>query len=36
VTVTVRRTTRSRVPLLGLVIRDVELDASVTMAREPP
>lgn len=36
VTVTVRRTTRSQMPLLGLVIRDVELEASVTMTREPP
>lgn len=36
VTVTVRHTTRNHVPLLGLVIRDVDLEASVTMAREPP
>ncbi|MFW2333522.1 TadE family protein [Ilumatobacter sp.] len=36
VTVTVRYTTRSRVPMLGLVLRDVDLSASVTMAREPP
>lgn len=36
VTVTVRHTTRSRLPLLGLVVRDVELEASVTMVREPP
>jgi Flp pilus assembly protein TadG len=36
VTVTVRHTTRTRVPLLGLAIGDVALDASVTMRREPP
>ncbi len=36
VTVTVRHITRSRAPLLGILLRDVELDASVTMAREPP
>lgn len=36
VTVTVRHITRSRMPLLGIVLRDVHLDASVTMAREPP
>jgi Flp pilus assembly protein TadG len=36
VEVTVRYTTRSRLPGLGLVIGDVELEASVTMAREPP
>jgi len=36
VTVTVRHTTRSRMPLLGLVLPDVDLDATVTMAREPP
>ena len=36
VTVTVRHTTRSQLPLIGLVIPDVDLDASVTMAREPP
>jgi Flp pilus assembly protein TadG len=36
VTVTVRHTNRSRLPLLGLVLRDVDLEASVTMAREPP
>jgi Flp pilus assembly protein TadG len=36
VTVTVSHTTRTRVPLLGLVIGDVALDASVTMRREPP
>jgi len=36
VTVTVRHTTQSRMPLLGVVLRDVHLDASVTMAREPP
>ena len=36
VTVTVRHTTRSRVPLLGLMIGDVALDASVAMRREPP
>lgn len=36
VTVTVRHTTRSRVPLLGVVIGDIDLDATVTMRREPP
>lgn len=36
VTVTVTHTTRSRVPLLGVVIGDVTLQASVTMRREPP
>lgn len=36
VTVTVRHTTRNRMPLLGIVLADVELEASVTMAREPP
>ena len=36
VTVTVRHTTRTRVPVLGLVIGDVALDATVTMRREPP
>lgn len=36
VTVTVGHTTRGRMPLLGLVLPDIELDASVTMTREPP
>lgn len=36
VTVTVRHTSRTDVPLLGLAIGDVTLDASVTMRREPP
>lgn len=36
VTVTVTHTTRARVPLLGLAIGDVTLDATVTMRREPP
>lgn len=36
VTVTVRHTTESRAPLVGLLLPDVELSASVTMVREPP
>lgn len=36
VAVTVRYTTRSRLPLLGVVIGDVDLTATVTMVREPP
>lgn len=36
VVVTVRHTSRGRLPLLGLVIGDIELTASVTMKREPP
>lgn len=36
VRVTVSHTTVSGLPLLGLVIGDVELSASVEMAREPP
>ena len=36
VRVTVAHTTASALPLLGLVIGDVELSASVEMAREPP
>ncbi len=36
VTVTVRHTNTTGVPLIGALMRDVELTASVTMAREPP
>ncbi len=36
VRVTVTHTTSGRLPLLGPVIGDVELSASVEMAREPP
>jgi Flp pilus assembly protein TadG len=36
VEVTVRHTTRTRLPGLGPIIGSVELEASVTMAREPP
>ena len=36
VRVTVSHTTASRLPPLGLVIDDVDLSASVEMAREPP
>ncbi len=36
VVVNVDFTTRSRLPLLGLVIGDVEVSASVAMMREPP
>ena len=36
VRVTVTHTTESGLPLLGLVVGDVELSASVEMAREPP
>lgn len=36
VTVTVRHTSRPSAPLVGLLLPDVELTATVTMAREPP
>ncbi len=36
VRVTVSHTTVSGLPLLGLVVGDIELSASVEMAREPP
>ncbi|MEO6653527.1 MAG: TadE/TadG family type IV pilus assembly protein [Ilumatobacteraceae bacterium] len=36
VVVAVKFTSRNRLPILGLVIGDVELSASVEMAREPP
>lgn len=36
VTVSVSFTRRNRLPILGIVIRDVDVSASVTMAREPP
>jgi Flp pilus assembly protein TadG len=36
VTVTVSHTNTTGVPLIGALIGDVELTASVTMAREPP
>ncbi|MEJ7799197.1 MAG: TadE/TadG family type IV pilus assembly protein [Ilumatobacter sp.] len=36
VVVVVSFTSRNRLPVLGLVIGDVELSASVAMAREPP
>lgn len=36
VTVTVRHTNPTNVPLIGVVIGSVELTAGVTMAREPP
>lgn len=36
VVVAVSFTRRNRLPVLGLVIGDVEVSASVTMAREPP
>lgn len=36
VAVTVRYTSTTDAPLLGLVIPDIELAATVTMAREPP
>ncbi len=36
VTVTVVHTNPTAVPIIGIVIGDVELSASVTLAREPP
>ena len=36
VRVTVSHTSRTQVPLIGALVADVELTASVTMAREPP
>ena len=36
VTVTVSHTNTTRVPLIGAMIGDVSLSASVTLAREPP
>jgi Flp pilus assembly protein TadG len=36
VRVTVSHTSRTRVPLIGALVSDIELTASVTMAREPP
>lgn len=36
VTVTVTATNRTDVPIIGAVIGDIEVSASVTMAREPP
>jgi Flp pilus assembly protein TadG len=36
VTVTVGHTNPTAVPIIGIVIGDVELSASVTLAREPP
>lgn len=36
VTVSVSFTSRNRLPILGIAIRDVDVSASVTMAREPP
>ena len=36
VTVTVRHRTSTDVPLIGAVIGDVEVSATVTMQREPP
>jgi Flp pilus assembly protein TadG len=36
VTVTVRHRTATDVPLIGVVIGDVEVSATVTMQREPP